>query len=86
MDSTAGCLRWARLSPMEDNVVECDTLNREAAPMGVTFAEAFTQDVPSTSSDQDPRTKNATSTVNATLTIHTPLHRGIDASTVIAAA
>lgn len=75
MDSTIGCLRWARLSPMQDSAVECDILNREAAPTGVTFAEAFTQDVPSTSSDQDPRTKNVASTVDATLTIHTPLHR-----------
>jgi hypothetical protein len=74
MDSTAGCLRWAKLSPMQDSVVNCDTLNREVAPTGVTFAEAFTQDVSSTSSDQDPRTKNAATTVDATLTIHTPLH------------
>lgn len=86
MDNTVGCLRWASLSPMQDSAVECDTLNREAAPTGVTFAEAFTQDVSSTSSDQDPRTKNAASTVDATLTIHTPLHRGIDASTATAAA
>jgi hypothetical protein len=60
-------------------------LNREAAPTGVTFAEAFTQDVPNTSSDQDPGTKNAVSTIDATLATHTPLHRGIDALTVTAA-
>lgn len=42
MDTTRDCLRWTRLSPMQDSAVEYDTVNREAAPTGVPFTEAFT--------------------------------------------
>jgi hypothetical protein len=53
-DATIVCPRWTRLSPIENSAGECDTLNRAAAPTGVTVAKAFAQEAPSTTSGQDP--------------------------------